>query len=147
MKIISENRRGLHGFKIIDKFEAGIELLGWEVKSARAGGIDLTNSYVYHKKGEMFLSESHFPKYMLLKCEEKRDRKLLLHKKEIIRIQSKLDKTPSSTIKPTKIYFNNKSKIKVEIALVQGMNKADKREEIKRKDNEKYIQKVQNYYK
>ncbi|CBH41053.1 SsrA-binding protein [Mycoplasmopsis agalactiae] len=146
MKVISENRKGLYGYKIIEKHEAGISLLGWEVKSARAQTVNLTNSYIFFKKGELFLCNANFAKYMLLKVEEDRDRKLLMHKKEIIRLKNKLDRLSSATIKPTKIYFNNKSKIKVEIALVQGMNKADKREDLKKKDNEKYIQKVKSNY-
>ncbi|MCE6056772.1 SsrA-binding protein [Mycoplasmopsis agalactiae] len=146
MKVISENRKGLYGYKIIEKHEAGISLLGWEVKSARAQTVNLTNSYIFFKKGELFLCNANFAKYMLLKVEEDRDRKLLMHKKEIIRLKNKLDRLSSTTIKPTKIYFNNKSKIKVEIALVQGMNEADKREDLKKKDNEKYIQKVKSNY-
>ncbi|MCE6062003.1 SsrA-binding protein [Mycoplasmopsis agalactiae] len=146
MKVISENRKGLYGYKIIEKHEAGISLLGWEVKSARAQTVNLTNSYIFFKKGELFLCNANFAKYMLLKVEEDRDRKLLMHKKEIIRLKNKLDRLSSTTIKPTKIYFNNNSKIKVEIALVQGMNKADKREDLKKKDNEKYIQKVKSNY-
>ncbi|EIN14819.1 SsrA-binding protein [Mycoplasmopsis agalactiae 14628] len=146
MKVISENRKGLYGYKIIEKHEAGISLLGWEVKSARAQTVNLTNSYIFFKKGELFLYNANFAKYMLLKVEEDRDRKLLMHKKEIIRLKNKLDRLSSTTIKPTKIYFNNKSTIKIEIALVQGMNKADKREDLKRKDNEKYIQKVKSNY-
>ncbi|WP_027334778.1 SsrA-binding protein [Mycoplasmopsis felifaucium] len=146
MKLISDNRRGLHGYKIIEKHEAGIELLGWEVKSARAGNVNLTNSYIFFRNGEIFLCNASFAKYMLLQCEEDRERKLLMHKREIERLKSKKEKLSSSTILPTKIYFNDKSKIKLEIALVQGMNKADKREEIKRKDNEMYIKKVQSRY-
>ncbi|MBT1421152.1 SsrA-binding protein [Mycoplasma bovis] len=146
MKIISENRKGLYGYKIIEKHEVGISLLGWEVKSARAQTINLTNSYVFLKKGELFLCNANFAKYMLLKVDEDRDRKLLMHKREIIRLKNKLDRLSSTTIKPVKIYFNNKSKIKIEIALVQSMNKADKREELKKKDNEKYIQKIKSQY-
>ncbi|CAL59439.1 SsrA-binding protein [Mycoplasmopsis agalactiae] len=146
MKVISENRKGLYGYKIIEKHEAGISLLGWEVKSARAQTVNLTNSYIFFKKGELFLCNANFAKYMLLKVEEDRDRKLLMHKKEIIRLKNKLDRLSSTTIKPTKIYFNNKSKIKVEIALVQGMNRADKREDLKKRDNEKYMQKVKSNY-
>lgn len=146
MKIIVENRRGLHGYKIIDKYEAGIELQGWEVKSARANTVNLTNSYVFYRKGELFLCNATFAKYMLLKCDETRERKLLMHKREIERLYSKLQKTASSTILPTKIYFNNNSRIKIEIALVQGMNKADKREEIKKRDNDRYIKKIKDRY-
>ncbi|MGY5139667.1 SsrA-binding protein [Mycoplasmopsis gallinarum] len=147
MKIISDNRRGRHGYKIIDTYEAGMVLFGWEVKSARANNVNLTNSYCYiNKKNEIYLYGANFKSYMLQKNDEERDRKLLMHKKEIIRLNNKLEKTASSTLIPLKIYFNNKSKIKLEIALVQGMNKADKREEIKRKENEAYIKKALKMY-
>lgn len=146
MKIISNNRRGLHGFKILEKYEAGISLLGWEVKSARQSSIDLTNSYVFYRKGELFLCNSHFPRYMLLKCDERRERKLLMHKREIERIKAKVDRLGSATILPIKMYFNKWSKIKVEIAIVQGIKKADKREEIKKRESKKYMKKVKSYY-
>ncbi|WP_029513677.1 SsrA-binding protein [Mycoplasmopsis primatum] len=146
MKIISDNRKGMHGYKIIDKYEAGISLMGWEVKSARASKVNLTNSYVFFKRGELFLCNANFAQYMLLKVDETRDRKLLMHKREIIRLKAKMEKLGNATIKPTKIYFNDKSKIKIEIALVQGMNKADKREEIKKRDNERYIKSVKDRY-
>ncbi|WP_406617329.1 SsrA-binding protein [Mycoplasmopsis adleri] len=146
MKLISDNKRSLHGYRIIDKYEAGIELMGWEVKSARAGTVNLTNSYIFYRKGELFLCNATFSQYMLVKCDETRERKLLMHKREIERLESKKQKLGSSTILPCKIYFNDKAKIKLEIALVQGMNKADKREKIKKRDNERYIKSVQNKY-
>lgn len=142
MKIISDNKRGMHNYKVIDKYEAGISLMGWEVKSARANTVSLLNSYCFFRKGEIFLCNAQFKQYMLVKCDETRDRKLLMHKNEIVRLQSKLHKLGHATIIPSKIYFDNRSRIKVEIALVQGMKKADKREEIKKKDNERYIKKV-----
>ncbi|WP_027120382.1 SsrA-binding protein [Mycoplasmopsis lipofaciens] len=146
MKIISENKKGLHGYKIIEKHECGISLLGWEVKSSRANTVNLTNSYCFFRKNELWLCNASFSKYMLLKVDETRERKLLMHQNELLRLAHKLEKQPSGTLIPTKIYFNNKSKIKIEIALVIGMNKSDKREDIKRKDNEKYIKKVLNKY-
>nr|WP_318027213.1 SsrA-binding protein [Mycoplasmopsis bovis] len=70
----------------------------------------------------------------------------LCTKEKLFVLRTKLDRLSSTTIKPVKIYFNNKSKIKIEIALVQSVNKADKREELKKKDNEKYIQKIKSQY-
>nr|WP_318027484.1 SsrA-binding protein [Mycoplasmopsis bovis] len=70
----------------------------------------------------------------------------LCTKEKLFVLRTKLDRLSSTTIKPVKIYFNNKSKIKIEIALVQSINKADKREELKKKDNEKYIQKIKSQY-
>ncbi|QSF13403.1 SsrA-binding protein [Mycoplasma sp. Mirounga ES2805-ORL] len=147
MKLISDNKRGIHGYKIIDKYECGLVLKGWEVKSARAGTVNLTNSYCFfNRKNELFLCNSTFKQFMLLKVNETGDRKLLMHKRELIRLKSKLERLGSATIKPIKIYFNEHSKIKIEIALVVGMNKKDKREDLKKKESEKYIKKVQDKY-
>ncbi|WP_029512853.1 SsrA-binding protein [Mycoplasmopsis iners] len=146
MKIISENRRGLHNYKIIDTYETGMVLDGWEVKSARAQTVNLTNSYCFFRSGELFLYNATFKSYMLQKNDETRERKLLMHKNELTRLNSKLDKLGNATIVPKKIYFNNQSRIKLEIALVVGMNKADKREEIKKKENDKYLAQIKKYY-
>ncbi|UUM19337.1 SsrA-binding protein [Mycoplasma sp. 1018B] len=145
MNIVSDNRRGLHNYKIIDKYECGIVLQGWEAKSARAKTVNLTNSYCFFRKNELFLYNANFKSYMLQKNDENRERKLLLHKNELIRLNSKLNRLNSSTIIPVKLYFNNKNIVKLEIALVIGLTKKDKREEIKQKDQEKYIQKIKNY--
>lgn len=142
MKVISDNRKQVHNYKIIEKHECGIELLGWEVKSARAGTVQLNNSYCFFKKGELLLENATFKKYMLLKVDEQRQRKLLMHKNELLRLYNKKEKYNGSTIIPTKIYFNNQSRIKVEIALAQGLNKIDKRELIKERDNERYLKKT-----
>ncbi|WP_029608560.1 SsrA-binding protein [Mycoplasma simbae] len=147
MKIISDNRKGMHGYQIIDKYEVGIVLQGWEVKSARANTVQLTNSYCFFRNNELFLTNATFKQYMLVKCDETQDRKLLMHKNELIRLANKKDRLGNATILPTKIYFNNKSKIKLEIALVSSMNKADKREEIKKRDNDRYLKKVMQSYK
>ncbi|MBU4690402.1 SsrA-binding protein [Mycoplasma sp. ES3157-GEN-MYC] len=142
MKIISDNRRGLHSNTIHEKYEAGIVLQGWEVKSARAGTVQLTNSYCFFKNNELYLSNATFKQFMLVKCDETQDRKLLMHHNELLRLQNKKERMGNATIIPTKIYFNNQSRIKIEIALVTGMNKADKREAIKKRDNDRYLQKV-----
>ncbi|EGV00189.1 SsrA-binding protein [Mycoplasmopsis columbina] len=146
MKLITDNRRGMHGYKILDKYECGMVLQGWEVKSARANTVNLQNSYCFFRKGELFLYNALFKSYMLEKNDETRERKLLMHKKELIRLNSKLDKLGNGTIIPTKLYFTPTSKIKIEIALVVGMSKSDKREEIKAKDNELYLKKIKQYY-
>lgn len=147
MRIISYNRKGLHGYKIEETYEAGLVLEGWEVKSARAGTVQLTNAYCFFKNNEIWLNNATFKQFMLVKCDETRERKLLMHKNEILRLQSKKERFGNSTILPTKIYFNNASRIKIEIALVTSMNKADKREQIKKRDNDRYLQKVLKNYK
>ncbi|KUH47562.1 SsrA-binding protein [Mycoplasmopsis meleagridis] len=146
MKIISDNRRGLHGYKILETYECGLVLEGWEVKSARNQNVNLAFSYCFFRKNELFIHNANFKSYMLQKNDENRERKLLMHKNELIRLETKLNKLQSSTIIPTKIYLNNKNLIKIEIALVIGLNKSDKREAIKKKDNEMYIKKSKLYY-
>ncbi|TQC54009.1 SsrA-binding protein [Mycoplasmopsis mucosicanis] len=147
MKLISDNRKGLYGHNIIEKYEVGIVLQGWEVKSARANTVQLTNAYCFFRKNELFLCNATFKQFMLVKCDETQDRKLLMHKNELLRLQSKKDKMGNATVLPVKIYFANNSKIKLEIALVVAMNKADKRQEMKKKDTEKYLRKVMQNYK
>ncbi|AIA29782.1 ssra-binding protein [Mycoplasmopsis californica HAZ160_1] len=146
MKIISDNRKGLHGHSILEKHEAGIVLEGWEVKSARAKTVQLTSSYCFFRAKELFLCNATFKEYMLIKSNPTQDRKLLLHRNELLRLQTKKEHLGNATILPTKIYFNDKGKIKVEIALVTSMNKADKREQIKKRDNERYLKKVLKNY-
>lgn len=146
MKIISDNKRGMHGHHIEDKYEAGLVLQGWEVKSARVGTVQLTNAYCFFKNDELWLCNATFKQFMLVKCDETQDRKLLMHKNELLRLKHKKERLGASTILPVKIYFNKQSRIKIEIALVTSMNKADKREQIKKRDNERYIQKVLKNY-
>ncbi|MFV8471863.1 SsrA-binding protein [Mycoplasma sp. 1458C] len=141
MKIIANNKKAFHDYEIIEKFEAGIELMGWEVKSARASSVDITNAFCSIYKGEMYLKEAYFKQYMQVKCDETRDRKLLLHKNEICKIGFKED-TLRLTIIPLKIYFNEKSRLKVEIALARGLKKYDKRAKIIKEEVNKKIAKT-----
>ncbi|QZE12183.1 SsrA-binding protein [Mycoplasma sp. Ms02] len=145
MKIICDNKRDARNYEIIEKVECGMELQGWEVKSARANKISLNNSYCSIYKGEMFLKDAYFGQYMLVKADEYRDRKLLLHKREIQ--QLKFDSEAKQlTIIPLKMYFNKQSKIKLEIALARGLKKHDKRQAIIKREEDKKIRKImQNY--
>ncbi|AKJ20701.1 SsrA-binding protein [Mycoplasmopsis synoviae] len=140
MKIIATNKNAKRNYEILKTFEAGIKLEGWEVKSARASNVELKNAYCSIYKDEVFLKESYFKKYMLLKVEETKNRKLLLHKKEILKIKQELQKNLS--LIPTKIYFNSNSLIKVELALGRGLKKYDKREKLKKEEVEKKIKKI-----
>ncbi|VEU78167.1 SsrA-binding protein [Mycoplasmopsis columbinasalis] len=146
MKIIIDNRRGLHGYEILDKHECGLVLQGWEVKSARAKTVNLTNSYCFFRRGEFFLYNASFKSWMLQKNDETRERKLLMHKNEIIRLQNKLEKVGNGTILPTKIYFNEQGRVKIEVALVVSLRKEDRRQAIKEKDAQKYIKKIEVLY-
>ncbi|SJZ49536.1 SsrA-binding protein [Mycoplasmopsis verecunda] len=141
MKIVANNKKAYRDYEIIEKYEAGIELMGWEVKSARASSIDLSNAYCSIYKGEMYLKEAYFKQYMQVKCDETRERKLLLHKNEIRKIGFKED-TQRLTIIPLKIYFNHQSCVKVEIALARGLKKYDKRAKIIKEEVNKKIAKT-----
>ena len=138
--IVSDNRKARHDFFIEDKFEAGVALLGWEVKSARAGTVNLQDAYIYFKTAdssiEAFLRGAHFSPYtygILSEQDTRRDRKLLLRISEIQKIYTAV-KTKGYTCVPTKIYFNNKGLVKVEIALARGKHKYDKKKAIKERD-------------
>ncbi len=125
-------------YEILDTFEAGIMLNGGEVKSIRSNKISINETYVRVKNGEMWLIGSHIPvpSYVpdFSRFEEKRDRKLLMHKREIIRLKSKSDEK-RLTLVITKIYQpDNCGKIKCEIALAKGKNTVDKKHDLMEKD-------------
>ena len=135
MKILSTNRKAYNDFEILDKYEAGIELRGSEVKSAKRGSFNLKDSYCRIKNGEIFLVNSYIAPYEQATYnnhEPKRTRKLLMHKKEIIRIHSKV-KERGLTIIPLKVYLNERGLIKVEIALAKGKRKYEKKQKLKEK--------------
>ncbi|VEU76161.1 SsrA-binding protein [Mycoplasmopsis columboralis] len=140
MKIISSNKKAFRDYEILDKYEAGISLLGWEVKSCRANQVDLSNAYCSIYKNEIYLKEAFFNKYMLLKVDETRERKLLLHKNEIRKLKFTLE-TQQVTLIPLKLYFT-KGKVKVEIAVAKGLKKYDKRDKIAKEETQKRLQKV-----
>ena len=137
--IISSNKKAYFDFLLFDKFEAGICLLGTEIKSIRKHGANLKDSYVKIDDNlEMFLINCHISPYdfgNIFNHEPRRDRKLLLNKKEILKIQNKI-KQEKYTIVPTKMYFR-KSYLKVEIALAKGKKLFDKRASLKEKDQKR----------
>jgi SsrA-binding protein len=117
----------------VQSWEAGVKLSGTEVKSIRNGQANLTDSYCYIKDGEMFVKNIHISEYKeggYANHEPKRERKLLLKKSEITKIQSKA-KEKGTTIIPVKIYFNQNGFAKIEIALARGKKLFDKRETLK----------------
>ncbi len=135
MKIIAENRKALHDYFIEEKFEAGIALYGSEVKSIRAGRVNLKDSYCIMKNGELFLigmNISVYDKTSLLPPDPLRTRKLLLKKQELLKIERKI-KIKGYTVVPLKIYFKNQF-AKIEIALTRGKQQFDKKNTIKEKD-------------
>lgn len=135
-KIISENRRGRHDYHIEEVFEAGIALTGTEVKSLRRNKSSITDAHADEIEGELFLHNVHIPEFVeanRYNHHPTRPRKLLLHKKEIRKLIGQVTKK-GKTIIPLKMYFNQKNRVKLEIAIASGKKKYDKREAIKAKD-------------
>ena len=134
------NRKANYDYEIIDTYEAGVVLTGTEIKSIRLGRITLKDSYAIIKNNEIFLLNVHISSYEQgnrFNHDELRTRKLLLHKKEIIKLKEKIDKE-GFTIIPLKLYFV-KGKVKILLGLVKGKKNYDKREAIKKKDIERQI--------
>ena len=133
------NKKARFHYEIFDTFEAGIVLMGAEVKSIRLGKVDISEGYVYvEKNGEMQLLNSTIQNYPFAtlqteKHEPKRPRKLLLHRKEIEKISGKI-KTGGFTAVVLSIYINKRQKVKVQIALAKGKKTHDKRHSLKEKD-------------
>ncbi|MGZ9413766.1 SsrA-binding protein [Mycoplasma sp. 480] len=141
MKIIQKNKIANFNYEIYEKYECGISLLGWEIKSIRANNFNLKNCYATFKKGELYLTNLHISLYMAVKGDEERERKLLLHKNQLKRIELK-QKQQGFTLVPLMFYWNDKNKVKVELALVKGKNKIDKRISEKEKELERTIKKI-----
>ena len=140
MELIANNKKAFFNYFISDLVEAGIELKGCEVKSIRNGGISLNESYVTVKNGELFLLNTYikpFEKATAFIPDERRTRKLLLHKAEIEKFERKV-KEKGFSIMPTKVYLKN-GKVKVEIGLAKGKKLYDKRETMKEKEVKKTL--------
>ena len=143
MKVIAENRKARHDYTIEECFEAGIELKGTEVKSMRAGRANLKDSFAVILHGYLFLFGMHMSPYELgniFNVEPMRPRKLLMHKKEIMRLLGK-SKEQGLTLVPLKAYFK-KDKIKIELALAKGKKLYDKREAAAEKSAKREIDKA-----
>jgi len=143
MKIISKNKKAYHEYEILDKFEAGICLLGTEVKSLREGRVNFKDSYCKFLKGELYLTGTNISAYSHAKFfnhDPERERKLLMHSRELRRLQSKVSEK-GLTIVPLMIYFNDKGLAKLEIGLAKGKNVSDKRDTERKKEIDREIQK------
>ncbi len=139
-KIISTNRKAYHDYLIFDKFDAGLVLSGTEIKSIRKGAVNLKDSFIKIEDMEAFLYNAHISLYEQgnrFNHEEKRTRKLLLHKKEILKMLGKV-KQENYTIVPLEMYFSGRW-AKLEIALAKGKKLYDKRESLKKKDIDRDI--------
>lgn len=130
------NKKANHDYFILDKFEAGIVLQGSEIKAIREGRLNLKESFVRIIKDEVFLLNAHITHlstaHATYRPDEKRDRKLLLHRKEISKLHKKVTQD-GLTIVVTKVYFNSKNLVKAQIALAQGKKLHDKRDDLKQK--------------
>ena len=139
MRAITKNRKAYFDYEILESLEAGISLMGSEVKSIREGRVSLKESYAEIKDGEVFLLNCHISPYEAsnrFNHEPLRERKLLLRRQEIKRLTGKV-KEKGFTLIPTKILINEKGKIKVEIALAKGKKAYQKREVIRERDRER----------
>ena len=129
------NRKAKHDYFIINEYEAGISLLGTEIKSIKKGSANISDSFGKVKNGEIFLLNmyiAHYEEGNIFNHEERRDRKLLLHKKEILKINEQVT-LKRYTIIPLKLYFKN-GKVKILIGVCQGKKLYDKRQSIKEKE-------------
>lgn len=143
IKIISNNSKARFNYFLEDFLECGIELKGSEIKSIRKTGASLQDAYVLFRKGEAYLLNMHVAPYEngnIFNHEPNRTRKLLLHKKEIKKMEQKATEK-ALTVVPTKIYLK-RGKLKVEIALAKGKKLYDKRETIKKRDDERMMAKA-----
>lgn len=138
MKDIAVNKKAYHDYFIEETYEAGLSLMGTEIKSIRAGKVSLKEAYVSFISGEAFVKDMHIAVYKegsYNNHDETRQRKLLLHKREITKLSSKV-KIQGYTCVPLRLYFNN-GKVKLEIALAKGKTLYDKRETDKRRSMER----------
>lgn len=134
--LVAQNRRAHFDYEIEEKFVAGLQLTGTEVKSLRLGHANITDAYGVEKGGELFISNMFIAEYTNKGYEshqEKRDRKLLLNKKEIVRIIGELSRK-GSTLVAIRLFFNEKGLAKLELGLGRGKKLYDKRETIKERD-------------
>lgn len=142
-KVIASNRRARHDYTILDTYEAGIALLGTEVKSLRAGRASLVDAFAQEKDGEIYLHGLHIPEYAhgtWTNHEPRRTRKLLLNRVEINRLIGKL-KESGLTLIPLSLYFSD-GWAKVELGLARGKKAYDKRQAIAKRDAEREISRV-----
>src|SRR3972149_4880324 len=141
MSHYAENRKARFNYEILEKYEAGIELLGSEVKSVRGGQMSLEGAFVIVRGGEVYLINTNIPPYQAKNSpkdyDQLRNRKILLTKKKIAKLAGN-EKNKSLTIVPISVY-NKGRKIKVALALVKGKKKFDKRESIKARDTDREI--------
>jgi SsrA-binding protein len=137
-RVIATNRKALFNYDVLERAEAGVELRGTEVKSIREGGLNFRDSYVEFRGGQMFLVGARIGPYShgnLQNHPEGRERRLLLHKREILKLGGRATEK-GLTLVPLRAYFT-RGRVKLEIGLARGKRAHDKRETLKRKDLER----------
>jgi len=135
-KVIAQNRKARHDYFIEDSFEAGIMLHGSEVKSIRAGNVNIIDSFAEQKSGEVYMMGAYIAEYKgatHFQHHTRRPRKLLMHRAEIQKLFGKL-KVKGYTLIPLSVYINERNLIKIEIGLAKGKKQHDKREALKERD-------------
>lgn len=144
-KTIAKNKKASHDYHLFEKYECGIVLKGSEVKAIRAGRVNLKDSFVRIVKNELFLFNCHIgilnTTHHYYRHEERADRKLLLHRKEIDKLAKAVQKE-GYTLVPTEMYFNHKNLVKIKIATAKGKKLYDKREDLKEKSMKKDMQRA-----
>ncbi len=142
-KVIAQNRRARHDYAVMEEFEAGVALVGTEVKSLRLGRASMTDAYATVDDGEVWLRGLHIPEYTQgswTNHEPRRTRKLLLNRKEIERLIGKT-REGGLTLVPISLYFSD-GKVKCELALARGKRTYDKRQDLARRDADRDIQRA-----
>ena len=146
---VARNKKAYHDYEILEKFEAGLSLQGSEVKALRAGRVNLKDSFVKIIKNEAFLMNAHISYFETTnahyKPDERRPRKLLLHKKQILKLMQK-SATEGLAIVPLSLYFNHKNLAKVQIALAKGKKLHDKRETLKKRQADRDASSAMKHY-
>ncbi|KAG5179443.1 small protein B [Tribonema minus] len=144
-KVIAKNKQAYRNYEILETFEAGIELLGTEVKSARGGRCSIDEGYAAAKRGECVLHGVHIAPYATSNAydqhEAKRPRRLLLHKREIKRLEDMTTRAGYTAV-PLTLYFNHKNLLKISVALARGKNERDKRDDIQQREAKRDLQRA-----
>ena len=140
-KIIAQNKKARHDYFVDETYEAGIELFGTEVKSLRCGNVNLKDSYCHIYKGELYASGVHISPYEqgnIFNRDPLREKKLLMHKKEINKLFGLISQK-GYTLIPLSLYFSG-SRVKMEVGLCRGKKLYDKRDDMARRDDQRYIE-------
>jgi len=142
-----KNRKASFEYELLERYDAGMQLVGTEIKSIRNGKVNLSDSYCRFFGGELYVRNLHIAEYEMgthFNHEVKRDRKLLLTKKELRKLDRKIQES-GLTLIPVRLYINEKGLAKLEIALARGKKTYDKRESIKKKDTQRDMERLMRF--